>query len=47
MDAPLILTMTKQVTQATAYIQAEDIREGVILGGDGLIASNAVNKIFN
>ena len=47
MDCPLILTMAKGEAKAAEYVQANDIREGLVLGGDKLISSDSVNKIFN
>ena len=46
MDAPLILTMTKYESQAIAYAEAEDIGQGIVLGGVSLISQLSVEKIF-
>ena len=46
MNAPLILTMTHYESQAADYIQRRGIRSGVVLGGEGLISEQSVQKIF-
>ena len=47
MDAPLILTMDKFEAKAAEYVQNWNIRNGTILGGEGLISEATVNNIFN
>ena len=47
MDAPLILTMTKYEDQAEAYIFDHVIQDGMVLGGEGLIAETSVQDIFD
>ena len=46
MGAPLILTMDGFETAAADYVQKNGIRKGVVLGGNGLIADETVEKIF-
>lgn len=46
MDAPLILTMDKFEAKAAEYVQANGVKNGVILGGEGLISLNTVLNVF-
>ena len=46
MDAPLILTMTNNETQAALYVQSQGIHTGVVMGSDELISDNSVRAIF-
>lgn len=47
LNAPLVLTKTGKENAATGYIKNEEIREGFVLGGTGLISDGAVKKIFD
>jgi putative cell wall-binding protein len=47
MNAPLILTMDKYEVRAAEYVQSQPVRKATILGGEGLISQNAVQKIFS
>ena len=46
MDAPLILTMDKFEAKAAEYVRGNGVKNGVILGGTGLISDGTVNSIF-
>lgn len=47
MKVPLILTMTRQDTAAAAYAREAGIRQGVVLGGTGLISDGTVRWILS
>ena len=46
MGAPLILTMTGYIDNATRYVQSHGIENGIVLGGTSLISDEAVREIF-
>ncbi len=46
MNAPLILTMAQFPQQAEAYVQGQDIRNGIVLGGEKLIPQTTAEAIF-
>ena len=46
MDAPLILTMTGYEARAAEYVQGQNIQNGAVLGGTGLISEESVDAIF-
>ena len=45
--APLLLTMTGYENEAAAYIARQDIVNGTVLGGKGLISDDCVREIFS
>ena len=47
MGAPLILTMTGYESQASGYVRGMGIAGGVVLGGEKLISTDAVNSIYD
>ena len=47
MNAPLILTMTRQDTVAATYAKGTGITQGVVLGGESLISDSAVRWILS
>ena len=46
MGSPLILAMTGYESQAAAYLRGLEISGGVVLGGEKLISTDAVNALF-
>ena len=46
LNAPLVLTMTTEITAADKYIQTDKITSGYVLGGEKLISDDAVRTIF-
>ena len=46
LNAPLVLTMTNYETQASEYIQAQEIAKGIVLGGETLISNAAIRTVF-
>ncbi len=47
MDAPLILTKTDKQAAAKAYVQANNIKSGAVLGGASLINDKTAKDIFS
>ncbi len=45
-DAPLLLVMEKYEGEAAAYLEAQGITDGIILGGEARIPETTVNKLF-
>ena len=46
LNAPLVLTMTNYETQASEYIQTQEIAKGIVLGGETLISNAAIRTVF-
>lgn len=46
LDAPVILTKTGVIDDATAYVQSNGITQGIVLGGSGLISNDDAKAIF-
>ena len=46
MGGPLLLTANNDAHITAAYTEANGIRDGVVLGGPGLISDAAVRKVF-
>lgn len=46
MKAPLILTKTDKQTSAAAYVQAQMLAKGVVLGGESLISNDTMKDIY-
>ena len=47
MNAPMILTKTNSEDEAKSYAELNGIKEGIVLGGPGLISNNTVRTIFS
>ena len=47
MGGPLLLTANNDAHITAAYTEANDIRDGVVLGGPGLISDAAVRLVFS
>ena len=46
MNAPLILTADDKTDAAAAYIQAEEVKNGIVLGGTRAILDDSVKEVF-
>ena len=46
LNAPLILTAAKAETLASDYMKANNIKDGLVLGGTSALSENTVSKVF-
>lgn len=46
MNSPLLLTKTENTAAAENYVQKQELKGGVVIGGTGLISDEAAEKIF-